>query len=84
MVRGGDGVDFGIWNKIPSSKLIIPLDVHISRAANYLSLSNMKSPSWKMAREVTKALKEIDPVDPVRFDFSLCHLTMSGKLPQYF
>jgi uncharacterized protein (TIGR02757 family) len=84
MVRGGDGVDFGIWNKIPSSKLIIPLDIHISRAANYLSLSNMKNPSWKMAREITKALKEIDPVDPVRFDFSLCHLTMSGKLPQYF
>mgnify|MGYP001162469292 FL=1 len=82
MVRNGDGVDFGIWSKIPPSKLIIPLDIHISRAANYLSLSKRKNPSWKMAREITETLKLIDPADPVRFDFSLCHLTMSGKLPK--
>ena len=81
MIRNGDGVDFGIWNKIPPSKLIIPLDIHISRAANYLSLSKRKNPSWKMAKEITETLKLIDPADPVRFDFSLCHLTMSGKLP---
>ena len=82
MVRNGDEVDFGIWNEIPPSKLIIPLDIHISRAANYLSLSKRKNPSWKMAREITDTLKLIDPADPVRFDFSLCHLTMSGKLPK--
>lgn len=80
MVRGGDGVDFRIWNEIPTSKLVIPLDVHISRAANILSLSNKKNPSWIMAKEITETLKLIDPDDPVRFDFSLCHLTMSGKL----
>lgn len=80
MVRSGDGVDMGIWDDIPKNKLIIPLDTHISRAANYLSLSNRKNPSWDMAREITEALREIDPDDPVRFDFSLCHLTMSGKL----
>lgn len=80
MVRNGDGVDFGIWDGIPKSKLIIPLDIHISRAAKYLSLSKRKTPSWEMAREITETLKLIDPVDPVRFDFSLCHLTMSGKL----
>lgn len=80
MVRKGDGVDMGVWDDIPRNKLIIPLDTHISKAANYLSLSKRKNPSWNMAREITEALREIDPDDPVRFDFSLCHLTMSGKL----
>lgn len=80
MVRNGDGVDLGIWDDIPKNKLVIPLDTHISRAANYLSLTNRKNPSWNMAREITEALRKIDPDDPVRFDFSLCHLTMSGKL----
>ena len=79
MVRNGDGVDFGIWDKIPPNKLIIPLDIHISRAANYLSLSKRKNLSWKMAEEITETLKLIDHKDPIRFDFSLCHLSMSGK-----
>lgn len=83
MVRKGDGVDFGIWNKIPASKLIIPLDIHLSRAANYLSLSNKKNPSWEMAREVTNSLKLIDPDDPVRFDFSLCHLTRLKQFGEF-
>lgn len=81
MVRSREGVDLGIWNNIPPSKLIIPLDIHISRVARYLSLSNRKTPSWEMASEITETLKLIDPDDPVRFDFSLCHLSMAGKIP---
>src|SRR5215813_7119844 len=45
MVRGPDGVDFGIWRKI------------------------------------TASLRKVDPADPVRFDFALCHHGMSGACP---
>jgi hypothetical protein len=31
-----------------------------------------------MAVEITEALRAIDPDDPVRYDFSLCHLSMMG------
>jgi hypothetical protein len=31
-----------------------------------------------MAAEITAALRTIDPSDPVRYDFSLCHLSMMG------
>ena len=29
-----------------------------------------------MAADITASLRAIDPVDPVRFDFSICHLGM--------
>jgi hypothetical protein len=29
-----------------------------------------------MAAEITAALRAIDPADPVRYDFSLCHVGM--------
>jgi hypothetical protein len=31
-----------------------------------------------MAVDITNALCELDPDDPVRYDFSLCHLSMMG------
>ena len=36
------------------------------------------SPGWKMAAEITAALRAFDPDDPVRYDFALCHLSMMG------
>jgi len=32
-----------------------------------------------MASDITARLRELDPVDPVRFDFSLCHVGMMGS-----
>ncbi|MBI3804822.1 MAG: TIGR02757 family protein [Nitrospirae bacterium] len=81
MIRPNDGVDFGLWSTIPPSKLIIPLDTHIIRIARYLGLTRRKSPDWKMAKEITESLKTLDPVDPLRYDFPLCHLGISGACP---
>ncbi len=81
MIRPDDGIDFGFWKAIPSSKLIIPLDTHVIRIAAYLGLSRRKSPDWKMAKEITEALKRFDPADPVKYDFALCHLGISGDCP---
>ncbi len=81
MVRSNDGVDFGLWKEIPPAKLIIPLDTHIIRIARYLGLTKRKSPDWKMAKEITQSLKAFDPADPLKYDFGLCHLGISGACP---
>ena len=33
-------------------------------------------PGWAMARDITATLSRLDPEDPVRCDFALCHLGM--------
>ncbi len=81
MIRPNDGVDFGLWKEIPADKLIIPLDTHIIRIAQYLELTSRKSPDWKMAKEITNFLKRCDPHDPLKYDFSLCHLGISEACP---
>jgi len=81
MVRSDDGVDFGIWNKILPSKLIIPLDTHMARICTHLGLTHYKTTGWKMAEEITDNLKILDPEDPVKYDFALCHLGISGECP---
>jgi uncharacterized protein (TIGR02757 family) len=75
MVRR-DEVDLGVWTRVPAASLIVPLDTHVIRLGRCLRLTRYASPGWKMASEITASLREIDPADPVRFDFSLCHLGM--------
>jgi uncharacterized protein (TIGR02757 family) len=78
MVRR-DAVDFGIWTQIPAAKLIIPLDTHVIRVGRCLGLTRYSSPGWKMAADITASLRKFDPADPVKYDFSLCHLGMADQ-----
>lgn len=80
MVRPADGVDLGLWD-LPASKLLIPVDVHIHRLAKNLGLTKRTTASWKAAREITSVLARFDPADPVKYDFSLCHLGMVQSCP---
>jgi uncharacterized protein (TIGR02757 family) len=77
MVRT-DGVDPGGWTSPLPSQLVIPLDTHTIRAGACLRLTKRASPGWKMAADITQSLRALDPLDPVRYDFSLCHLSMMG------
>jgi len=77
MVRK-DGVDPGGWSAIAPRQLIVPLDTHTIRIGRCLRLTRRTSPGWKMAMEITTALRALDPIDPVRYDFALCHLSMMG------
>lgn len=74
-----DAVDPGGWTMIPASKLVIPLDTHTIRLGQCLRLTTRMSPGWKMATDITRALRQFDPADPVRYDFSLCHIGMNGQ-----
>jgi uncharacterized protein (TIGR02757 family) len=77
MVRH-DAVDLGVWTRVPASKLIVPLDTHVIRLGKCLRLTQRVTPGWKMAAEITEALRTLSPGDPVRYDFSLCHIGMAG------
>lgn len=69
-----DELDFGLWNEIPTSKLVIPVDTHIARICKQLNLTARKNADWKMAEEITDNLKKFDPLDPVKYDFAICHI----------
>tara|TARA_B100001093_G_scaffold329949_1_gene314990 strand:+ start:6847 stop:7620 length:774 start_codon:yes stop_codon:yes gene_type:complete len=72
MVRPNDkSVDFGIWKQIDKSLLSIPLDVHSGRVARKLKLLNRKQNDHLAVMELDKALRKLDPKDPVKFDFAL-------------
>jgi len=77
MVRRAD-IDFGLWKKVPPSKLVIPLDRHISRVSRCLGFTRRKSDDWKTALEITTSLRALDPADPLRYDFALCHRGIAG------
>ncbi len=78
MVRR-DAVDFGAWPGVSPSQLIVPLDVHVIRLGQCLGLTNYRSPGWKMASDITASLRRLDPADPVRYDFALCHVGMRDQ-----
>lgn len=71
-----DEIDLGVWTRVPASKLVVPLDTHIIRLGKCLRLTRYTSAGWKMAADITASLRTLDPDDPVRFDFSLCHVGM--------
>lgn len=75
MVRK-DVVDLGVWTTVSAARLIVPLDTHVIRLGQCLRLTRYQSPGWKMAAEITASLRAVDPADPVRYDFSLCHVGM--------
>jgi uncharacterized protein (TIGR02757 family) len=75
MVRR-DRLDLGVWSRIDRAQLVVPLDTHIVRVGRCLRLTSYTSPGWAMAREITAALRRLDPTDPVKYDYALCHLGM--------
>lgn len=83
MVRhDAHGLDFGLWPQVSPAQLVIPLDTHVARLATNLGLTRRKSVDWKMALEVTDALRRFDSADPVRYDFALCRLGILALCPR--
>jgi len=75
MVRR-DAVDLGVWTRVQRAQLVVPLDTHVIRVGRCLRLTRYTSPGWRMAADITRSLRRLDPDDPVKYDFSLCHLGM--------
>jgi len=72
MVRSNkQGVDFGLWKNITPSQLICPLDLHVGSVARHFKLLTRPQNDWLSAIELTDSLKELDPLDPVKYDYAL-------------
>ena len=80
MVRQDNcGVDFGLWRCIPSSKLMMPFDVHVERIGRQLGLIQRKQRDWQAVEELTKQLSAFDEQDPVKYDYALFGLGVLEK-----
>lgn len=70
--------DFGDWREVSPSKLLIPLDTHIANMAHAIRLTRLRTRTGRMAADITGTLRRLDPTDPVKYDFALCHTRMRG------
>ena len=83
MVRGPDAVDFGFWSDLGTHRLVMPIDTHVHRIGRYIGLTNRNQADWRTAVEVTNALKDLSADDPLRYDFAIAHLGISGQCPSH-
>ena len=83
MVRR-DEVDPGLWSSIDKAKLIVPVDVHMARLCRVLKLYDQKTVSLAASVKITGSFAEIEPTDPVKYDFALSRIGIledcNGKL----
>jgi uncharacterized protein (TIGR02757 family) len=73
MVRDDD-VDTGLWKRIDKAKLIVPVDVHMGRLCRILGFHDRKAVSLSTAIEITEHFAQIEPADPVKYDFALSRI----------
>ncbi|HIQ28913.1 MAG TPA: TIGR02757 family protein [Sulfurovum sp.] len=73
MVRQ-DALDLGLWTKIHSKDLLMPLDTHTFKVSRRLGLLTRKTYDMKASIELTKTLASFDKNDPIKYDFALYRL----------
>ncbi len=74
LVRADGIVDLGIWKRLSPSALQIPLDVHVANNARKIGLTTRKSNDRKTVEDITAHLREMNPEDPIKYDFALFSL----------
>jgi len=95
MIRPADGMDLGTWSgaenplttgagraALEPGRLLAPLDTHLARIARYIGLTERRTTDLATARSITRALKVLDPMDPLKYEMALCHLGISGACPR--
>ena len=75
MVRDDD-VDPGIWKRFSPTELIFPIDTHIIRFSHRQGIIKSQSNTYKNSIKITEFFRQINPQDPVKYDFSITRLGM--------
>lgn len=70
-VRDDGIVDLGIWKSLKPSQLFIPLDVHVGNTSRSLGLLQRTANDRRSVEELTAALRQFRPDDPVIYDYAL-------------
>lgn len=82
MVRMDENeVDFGLWKKIPTSSLMLPLDVHTGNVGRELGILHRKQNDWKAVEEISAVLRLFDPIDPIKYDYALFGIGVFDNKP---
>ncbi len=79
MVRQ-DEVDPGGWCRVPPAKLVVPLDAHMHTIARGLGFTQRRQPDLRAAFDVTAAFRQINPKDPVKYDFALTRVGIRTEM----
>ena len=80
LVRRDGIVDLGVWEAFNPAQLYIPLDVHVGNVSRALGLLERTQNDRRSVEELTATLRQLDPADPVRYDFALFSLGIEGKI----
>lgn len=73
-------VDIGIWNFMPKSELLIPLDTHVAKISRKLGLLKRNDNAYESVIELTNNLKLFDSQDPIKYDFALFGYGVNNKI----
>lgn len=79
LIRQDGIVDIGVWKQISPSELYIPLDVHVARVSREFGILERNSNDRKAVEELTSKLQELNPADPIVYDFALFGLGEETK-----
>ncbi|MCW7471295.1 TIGR02757 family protein [Leptospira kanakyensis] len=71
--------DFGIYQRIKPNQIPFPLDVHIQKLIQILGITNRKSFGVKDAYLIKEFFKQINPTDPLLYDFYLTRVGIIEK-----
>lgn len=71
--------DFGIYKRILPSVIPYPLDVHIQKLSKVLGIQSLHTFQMKDAYRLTEYFKEINPDDPLLYDFYLTRVGIIEK-----
>ncbi|EHK1752357.1 TIGR02757 family protein [Campylobacter jejuni] len=82
MVRK-DELDLGLFTKIHTKDLLIPLDTHTHKISLTLGLLKRKIYDYKSVLELTQNLKKLDANDPIKYDFALYRLGQSKEIDKF-
>lgn len=80
LVRDDGVVDMGLWKCLKPSQLYVPLDVHVGNVSRSLGLLSRRANDRKAVEQLTASLRLYDPADPVKYDFALFGLGVTGQL----
>ena len=63
--------DFGIWKFFNKKDLFHPVDTHVARIMKRWGVIDDEKANWLNVERITNYFKEIEPGDPLKFDYYL-------------
>ncbi|MEM4522617.1 MAG: DUF2400 family protein [Nitrososphaeria archaeon] len=70
--------DLGVWKSLDKYKLIVPLGLEIQRVAGRVFYGRDTKVSRSESLKITELLKQINPEDPIKYDFVLSRPALLG------